>query len=114
MGEGGGGSCSREYFSIKSRSTVPSVPYNAMKPIRLIHSQVTLTVGEIPFLVSRMPCTSHGCRPLSVRNQPAVFIRKGSTAAQVATHRKTRETASVFRRINHSPHREMIRVRPPR
>ena len=45
------------------------------------HSQVVLTVGEIPFLVSMIPCTIHGCRPLSVRNQPAVFNRNGSTRA---------------------------------
>ena len=44
-----GSSSLREYRSIKTRSTVPSVPYSAMKPTRLIHSQVTLTVGEIPF-----------------------------------------------------------------
>src|SRR5579859_5156376 len=85
-----------------------------MKATRLIHSQVTLTVGEIPFLVSMMPCTIHGCRPLSVRNQPAVFIRNGSTAAHVATHRNTREMASVFRQIAHSPHREMNKVSAPR
>ena len=85
-----------------------------MKAIRLIHSQVVLTVGEIPFLVSMMPCTIHGCRPLSVRNQPAVFIRNGSTAPQTATHRNTREVASVFRRISHSPHTAMSRTSTPR
>ena len=71
---------------------------------------MVLTVGEIPFLVSMMPCTIHGCRPLSVRNQPAVFIRNGSTAPHTATHRNTREVASVFRRISHSPHTAMIRT----
>jgi len=86
---------------------VASVPYSRMNAIRLIHSVVVLTVGEIPFLVSMMPCTIHGCRPLSVRNQPAVFIRKGSTAAHTATHRNTREVARVFRRISHSPHAPM-------
>ena len=65
---------------------------------------MVLTVGEIPFLVSMMPCTIHGCRPLSVRNQPAVFIRNGSTAAHTATHRNTREVASFSARISHSPH----------
>jgi len=83
------------------------MPYSRMKAIRLIHSQVTLTVGEIPLLVSMMPCTIHGWRPLSVSSQPAVFIRNGSTAAQVATHKNTRETGSVFRRISHSPHTPM-------
>ena len=55
-----------------------------------------LTVGEIPFLVSMMPCTIHGCRPLSVSSQPAVFIRNGSTAAHTATHKNTREVASFL------------------
>ena len=75
---------------------------------------MTLTVGEIPFLVSMMPCTIHGCRPLSVRNQPAVFIRNGSTAPHTATHKNTREVASFFRRISHSPHTDIPRTRAPR
>src|SRR5579872_5262069 len=81
-----------------------------MNPIRLVHSQEVLTVGEMPFLVSMMPCTIHGWRPLSVRNQPAVFIRNGSTAPQVATHKNSREVASVFRRIAHSPHAPMRNI----
>ena len=57
-----------------------------------------------------MPCTIHGCRPLSVRNQPAVFMPNGSTAPHTATHKNTREVASVFRRISHSPHTPMSRT----
>ena len=76
---------------------MPSVPYSRTKPIRLIHSQVTLTVGEIPFLVSMMPCTIHGCLPLSVSSQPAVFMRNGSTADQTATLKNTRDVASDLR-----------------
>jgi hypothetical protein len=85
-----------------------------MKAIRLIHSVVVLTVGEIPFLVSMMPCTIHGWRPLSVRNQPAVFIKNGSTAAHTATHRNRRDAASFPRRISHSPHTEISRTTIPR
>ena len=90
------------------------VPYSRTKAIRLIHSVVVLTVGEIPFLVSMMPCTIHGCRPLSVRNQPAVFMPNGSTAPHTATQRNTREVASFPRRSSHSPHAEMARTRAPR
>ncbi len=95
---------------------MPSVAYSRTKITRLIHSVVTLTVGEIPFLVSMMPCTIHGCRPLSVRNQPAVFITNGSTAPHTATQRNTREVASfVFlRRTSHSPHTDIARTRTPR
>ena len=74
---------------------------------------VELTDGEIPFLVSMMPCTIHGCRPLSVSSQPAVFIRKGSTAAQIATHRKRRDVASFLRRSSHSPHAPSRKTRTP-
>ena len=90
------------------------MPYTTMKATRLIQIQAVVSAGEIPFLVSMMPCTIHGCRPLSVRNQPAVFIMNGSTAAQVATHKNTRETARVFRQMAHSPHSEISRVSAPR
>src|SRR5262249_50374509 len=85
-----------------------------MNPIRLIHSQLVDTVGEIPFLVSMMPCTIHGWRPDSVSSQPAVFIRNGSTAPQTATQRNTREMASVLRQASHSPHSPMSRTTTPR
>ena len=91
-----------------------SVPYSRTKAIRLIHSVVTLTVGEMPFLVSMMPWTIHGCRPLSVRNQPAVFMANGSTAAQTPTQRNRRDSASFLRRIAHSPHTAMSRTTTPR
>ena len=64
---------------------------------------VELTDEETPFLVSMMPCTIHGCRPLSVSSQPAVFIRNGSTAAQIATHRNRLDVTSFPRRSSHSP-----------
>ena len=80
----------------------------------LIQSQVVLTVGEMPFLVSMMPCTIQGWRPLSVSSQPAVFNTNGSTAPQTATHRNTRDVASFFRRISHSPHTAMSRITTPR
>src|SRR5262249_23000812 len=113
-GSRGAGNRLREYRSMSHRSTVPSVPYSRMNAIRLIHSQVTLTVGEIPSLVSMMPCTIHGCLPLSVSNQPAVFIRNGSTAAQVASTKNTREVASVLRQIAHRPHSVISSVSTPR
>ena len=84
-----------------------------MKAIRLIHSQVTDRVGEMPSLVSMRPCTIHGWRPLSVRNQPAVFITNGSTAAHTATRRNTGEVASFFRYVSHSPHAPMSRTSTP-
>src|SRR5215469_919736 len=73
------------------------------KPITLIHSSVVDTDGDSPCLVSMMPCTIHGWRPLSVRHQPAVLIRNGSTAPQVATQRKREEVASFPRRLSHRP-----------
>src|SRR5260370_15617482 len=109
----GGGSCSREYRSISSRSTVASVPYSRMKAIRLIHSVVVLTVGEIPFLVSMMPCTIHGCRPLSVRNQPAVFMPNGSTAPHTAPQSNTPEVASFFPPTPPTPHPHITPPTPP-
>ena len=93
---------------------MPSVPYSATKASTLIHSQVVLTVGEMPFLVSMMPCTIHGWRPLSVSSQPAVFITNGSTTPHTATHRNTRDVASFLRRISHSPHSDMSRTTTPR
>ena len=74
---------------------------------------VELTEDEIPFLVSMMPCTIHGCRPLSVSSQPAVFIRKGRTAAQIATHRKRRDVASFSRRSSQSPYSPISKTRTP-
>ena len=85
-----------------------------MKTTTLMTKEVKLLDGEIPFLVSMMPCTIHGWRPLSVRNQPAVFIKNGSTAPQTATHKNTREVASVFRRSSHSPHTPMTSTTIPR
>ena len=67
-------------------------------------SWVVLTDGEMPFLVSMMPCTIHGCRPLSVSSQPAVLIRNGSTTSQVAMRRNRLDVASFLRRFSHSPH----------
>src|SRR6188472_34108 len=85
-----------------------------MNPTRLIHNHVVLTFDEMPSLVSMMPCTIHGCRPLSVRNQPAVFIKNGSTAPHTATHRHTRDVASFLRRISHSAHSPISRTRAAR
>jgi hypothetical protein len=93
---------------------VPRVPYSTMKPIRLIHSHAVLTVGEIPFLVSMMPWTIHGWRPLSVSSQPAVFIRNGRIAPHTATHKNTRDVASVLRCSSQSPHTQITRTRTPR
>jgi hypothetical protein len=72
-----------------------------------------LTDGDIPVFVSMMPCTIHGCRPLSVSSQPAVFIANGSTAAQIATHRNRRDVASFCRRTSQSPHDPTSRTRIP-
>ena len=59
-----------------------------------------------------MPCTTQGWRPLSVSSQPAVFIANGSAAAHTATRRKSREVASLRRRISHSPHAPTSSIRP--
>src|SRR6478752_1798653 len=85
-----------------------------MNPTRLIHSHVVLTFDEIPSFVSIMPCTIHGCRPLSVRNQPAVFIKNGSTAAHTATPKNSRDVASFLWRMSDSPHRRNNRSDPER
>src|SRR5260370_4815672 len=74
---------------------------------------VELTEEEIPFFVSMMPCTIHGCRPLSVSSQPAVFIANGSTAAQIATHRNRRGRAPFPPPTRHSPPHPTSRAKAP-
>src|SRR5262249_2360831 len=96
-----------EYLSINSSSIVAITAYTRTNAARLIAIQVVDSDGEMPFLVSMIPCTIHGCRPDSVSSHPAVFIKNGSTTAQVATSRNTREVASFLRRISHSPQAPM-------
>ena len=75
---------------------------------------VALTEGDTPFLVSIRPCTIQGWRPLSVRIQPAVFMRNGAITAQVAMIRNHLAVASVLRRTSHSPHTASRKTRPAR
>ena len=86
------------------RSTVPSAPYSSTNTVRLMTSSVVLTDGDKPFFVSMIPCTIHGCRPLSVSSQPAVLMTNGSTAIQVAVRRNRPDVASFLRRFSQSPH----------
>ena len=65
---------------------------------------VTLFDGETASRTSCRPCTIQGWRPLSVRAQPAVFIRNGSTATQMATRRNHLAVASFLRQSSHAPH----------
>ena len=74
-------------------------------------SHVALTPGDTPFLVSIKPCTIHGWRPFSVRNQPAVFIKKGAMANQVANNKNHRDRSRLRRQIAHPPHRAKSRTR---
>ena len=99
---------------MSNRSTVAITAYSTTKNARLIAIHVVDSDGEIPFLVSMMPCTIHGCRPDSVSSQPAVFSRNGSTAPHTATHKNTRDVASFLRRISHSPHPAITRITTPR
>ena len=68
-----GGSCSREYRSISIRSTVVErAVEQRRKWSGWSRREVGVTDGEIPFLVSMMPCMIHGCLLLSVSSQPRV------------------------------------------
>ena len=62
-----------------------------MKAIRLIQMSVAVTERELALTVFCRPCTIHGCRPLSVSSQPAVFMRNGVITAHIESHRKTRD-----------------------
>src|SRR6476469_2361579 len=88
---------------MRVQSTTASVPYSRTKIERLIQIDVGLTEGETPWLVCINPWTIHGWRPLSVSNQPAVFITKGMAAAQIASHRNHRVLITFFRHKRYTP-----------
>ena len=67
-----------------------------MKKARLIPSQVVLTFGEFALLVSSSPWTIQGCRPISVRTQPAVAAMYGSAIAPSAVQWNQRACSSFF------------------
>ena len=71
----------------------------------MIQIHVALTPGDTPAEVLSRPWTIQGWRPFSVRNHPAVFMRKGATTAQVATARKARERSNRCLHTAHAPHR---------
>ena len=72
----------------------------------------TPTDGELASAVFCRPCTIQGCRPFSVRIQPAVLTRNGSGSDQTASRRNHGELVSRLR--IHSPHSDNSRIRLPR
>ena len=54
-----------------------------------------LTLGEFASAVFSRPCTIHGCRPISVRIQPAVAAMYGKATATIAVHRNQRALSSL-------------------
>ena len=52
--------------------------------MRLNASMAEETAGECASAVLSRPCTIHGCRPISVRIQPAVAAMYGNAIATIA------------------------------
>src|ERR1700744_322383 len=88
--------------------------YEPTKAARLIQISALLTAGELALTVFCSPCTIHGWRPLSVSNQPPVFIRNGVTTAHTDIHRNTRDLRSVPRDNSQPPHSPRSRTKVPR
>ncbi len=65
---------------------------------------VDVTEGDAACDVFIRPCTIQGCRPLSVRSHPAVFMRNGAMANHGAIKRNHLALPSVLRRMSQSPH----------
>ena len=75
---------------------------------------VLVTEGELALTVFCSPWTIQGWRPLSVNNQPAVFIRNGVITAHTESHRKTLALCSVPLTSNQPPHSANSRTSDPR
>src|SRR5450755_705554 len=82
--------------------------------IRLIAMSVEVTDGEFAFTVFISPCTIHGCRPLSVSSQPAVFIKNGVTTAHSENRKNHFERSSVPRCSSQPPHNANNAISDPR
>ena len=65
-----------------------------MKTPRLTPSIVELTFVDRASAVFSRPCTIHGCRPISVRIQPAVAAMYGNAIATIAVQWNQRACAS--------------------
>ena len=52
------------------------------------------TAGECASAVLSRPCTIHGCRPISVRIQPAVAAMNGNAIATIAVRWNQRARSS--------------------
>src|ERR1700751_12963 len=85
-----------------------------MNTSRLIQISVALTDGEFETAVFWRPWTIHGWRPLSVKSQPAVFIRNGVTTAHTDSQRNNLEVRSLPRWSNQPPHNANSRTSDPR
>src|SRR5690348_6202926 len=88
--------------------------YTTAKAIRLIQMSVAVTEGELALIVLWSPCTIHGCLPLSVSNQPAVFITNGVRTAQMDNHSKIRDRASVPLSSSQPPQSASSKTSDPR
>src|SRR5262249_47147624 len=75
---------------------------------------VELTEGELALTVFISPCTIHGWRPFSVKNQPAVFIRNGVMTAHTPIAKNHFDRASVPLCTSQAPHRANSAISPAR
>ena len=66
---------------------------------------VSVTDGEAASDVFIRPWTIQGWRPLSVKSQPAVFMRNGAMANHGAIKRNHLALARVLRRMSQTPHK---------
>ena len=90
-------------------STTPKIPYTRTNTVNVMMTQVELRV-DTPFFVNMRPWTIHGWRPFSVSNQPAVFIRNGAIANQVAKNWNQR----ALQAVTHAAMATFMRRRVPK
>ena len=62
-----------------------------------------LTLGELASEVLSRPCTIHGCRPISVRIQPAVAAMYGNAIATIAVRWNQRARSSFCFQYSQAP-----------
>src|SRR5262245_31294578 len=74
-----------------------------MNTVRLNAIQAVLTLGEFAWSVLSRSWTIQGCRPISVRTQPAVAAMYGNAIATSAVHWNQRAVSSFRFRYSHAP-----------
>src|SRR5262245_37278779 len=74
-----------------------------MKTVRLNTIHAVFTLGEFAWSVWSRSWTIQGCRPISVRTQPAVAAMYGNAIATRAVHWNQRAVSSFRFRYSHAP-----------